>query len=190
MNSRTRTENTIIGKPMKKHLTILQDIIYSGRQIKKGRGNIMKKLCAAVMTVFLVVSFAYAQAQFGTAEEAKALMGKAVTYLKANGQDKAFEAFNNKKGNFVNKDLYIFVLDLNGKILSHGANEKLIGRDMMATKDKNGQLFIKKMVDLAKAKGKGEVEYYWDNPVTKKVALKVSILEKVGGVIVACGYYK
>jgi len=150
----------------------------------------MKKLCAAVMTVFLVVSFAYAQVQFGTAEEAKTLMEKAVTYLKANGKDKAFEAFNNKKGDFVNKDLYIFVLDLNGKILSHGANEKLIGRDMMATKDKNGQLFIKKMVDLANAEGKGEVEYYWDNPVTKQVALKVSILEKVGDVIVACGYYK
>lgn len=150
----------------------------------------MKKVYALVLTVFLVVSFAYAQGQFGTAEEAKALMNKAVTYLKANGKDKAFEAFNNKKGAFVNKDLYIFVLDLNGKILSHGANEKLIGKDMMETKDKNGQLFVKKMIDLAKTKGKGEVEYYWDNPVTKQVALKVSIFEKVGDVIVACGYYK
>lgn len=150
----------------------------------------MKKVCTVIMIVFFVVSFAYAQGQLGTADEAKTLMEKAVTYLKANGKDKAFEAFNNKKGDFVNKDLYIFVLDLNGKILSHGANEKLIGRDMMATKDKNGQLFIKKMVDLANAEGKGEVEYYWDNPVTKQVALKVSILEKVGDVIVACGYYK
>ena len=61
---------------------------------------------------------------------------------------------------------------------------------MMATKDKNGQLFIKKMVDLANAEGKGEVEYYWDHPVTKQVAPKVSILEKVGDLIVACGYYK
>jgi signal transduction histidine kinase len=150
----------------------------------------MKKTWAVILTVFLVVSLAYAQGQFGTAEEAKALMEKAVTYLKVNGKDKAFEAFNNKKGDFVNKDLYIFILDLNGKILSHGANEKLIGRDMMATKDKTGQLFIKKMVDLANEKGKGEVEYYWDNPVTKQVALKVSILEKVDDVIVACGYYK
>jgi signal transduction histidine kinase len=153
-------------------------------------GSIMKKACTVILIVFLVVSFAYAQGQFGTAEEAKTLMNKAVTYLKDNGKDKAFEAFNNKKGDFVNKDLYIFVLDLNGKILSHGANEKLIGRDMMATKDKSGQLFIKKMVDLANAEGKGEVEYYWDNPVTKQVAPKVSILEKVGDVIVACGYYK
>jgi signal transduction histidine kinase len=150
----------------------------------------MKKACAAILIVFLVVSFAYAQGQFGTADEAKTLMNKAVTYLKANGKDKAFAAFNDKKGAFVNKDLYIFVLDLNGKVISHGANEKLIGRDMMATPDKNGQLFIKKMVDLANTKGKGEVEYYWDNPVTKQVALKVSILEKVGDVIVACGYYK
>ncbi len=150
----------------------------------------MKRACAVILAVFLVVSFAYAQGQFGTAGEAKALMKKAVTYLKANGKDKAFEAFNNKKGDFVNKDLYIFILDLNGKVLSHGANEKLIGKDMMETKDKNGQLFIKKMVDLANAKGKGEVEYYWDHPVSKQVAAKVSILEKVGDLIVACGYYK
>jgi cytochrome c len=150
----------------------------------------MKKAFAVILTVFLFVSFAYAQAQFGTADEARALMGKAVTYLKANGKDKAFVAFNDKTGQFVNKDLYIFILDLNGKILSHGANAALIGRDMMGTKDKTGQLFIKKMVDLANAQGKGEVEYYWDNPVTKQVALKVSLLEKVGDVIVACGYYK
>ena len=65
----------------------------------------MKKACVVILTVFLVVSFAYAQGQFGTAEEATALMNKAVTYLKANGKDKAFEAFNNKKGDFVNKDL-------------------------------------------------------------------------------------
>ena len=150
----------------------------------------MKKVFAATLIVFMVVGLAYAQSQLGSADEAKVLMKKAVTYLKANGKDKAFAAFNDKKGEFVNKDLYIFVLDLNGKILSHGANAALIGKDMMGTKDKTGQLFIKKMVDLANAKGKGEVEYYWDNPVTKKLALKVSILEKVGDVIVACGYYK
>lgn len=150
----------------------------------------MKKVCAVILTVFLAVSVAYAQGQLGTADEAKVLMEKAVAFLKANGKDKAFEAFNNKKGEFVNKDLYIFILDLNGKILSHGANEKLIGKDLMGIKDKNGQLFIQKMVDLAKAAGKGEVEYYWDNPVTKQVAAKVSLLEKVDDVIVACGYYK
>ena len=61
----------------------------------------MRKACAAILIVFLVVSFAYAQ-QFGTAAEANALMKKAVAYLKANGKDKAFEAFNNKKGDFVN----------------------------------------------------------------------------------------
>ncbi len=149
-----------------------------------------KAFAAALIVVVLIAGLAFAQAQLGTADEANALLAKAVAYLKANGKDKAFAAFNDKKGEFVNKDLYIFVLDLNGKVIAHGANEKLIGRDMMGVKDKTGDLFIKKMVDLANAQGKGEVEYYWDNPVTKKVALKVSIFEKVGDVIVACGYYK
>ena len=71
----------------------------------------------------------------GSAVEAKALLDKAVAYYKANGQPKAFAAFNDPKGAFVSKDLYIFALDMDGKILAHGANAALIGRDMMGAKD-------------------------------------------------------
>ncbi len=149
----------------------------------------MKKVLAGLIILLLFCSFAYAQER-GNASEAMALLNKAVAYYKANGQAKAFAAFNDPKGQFVNKDLYIFALDMNGKILAHGANAALIGKDMMGAKDADGKLFMKEMVDVGK-KGKGSVDYKWENPKTKKVEQKSSYVEKVdNNVILGCGYYK
>ncbi len=151
----------------------------------------MKKLFAALLIVTLVVSFAYAQAARGTAAEAKALLDKAVAYYKANGEAKAFAAFNDPKGQFVNKDLYIFALDMTGKVIAHGANAGLIGKDMSKTPDADGKLFMNEMVNVAKTKGKGTVDYKWENKVTKKVEPKSSYVEKVAAnVALGCGYYK
>lgn len=149
----------------------------------------MKRLLAGIVILFMVVGLAYAQDR-GTSAEAKALLDKAVVFYKANGQEKAFAAFNDSKGQFVSKDLYIFALDMNGKILSHGANAGLIGKDMMGTKDADGKLFMKDMVETAKTKGKGTVDYKWENPKTKVVEQKSSYVEKVDGVVLGCGYYK
>jgi signal transduction histidine kinase len=149
----------------------------------------MKRLLAGIVILFMVVGLAYAQDR-GTAAEAKALLDKAVVFYKANGQDKAFAAFNDSKGQFASKDLYIFALDMNGKILSHGANAGLIGKDMMGTKDADGKLFMKEMVETTKTKGKGTVDYKWENPKTKVVEQKSSYVEKVDSVVLGCGYYK
>jgi cytochrome c len=149
----------------------------------------MKRLLAGIVILFMVVGLAYAQDR-GSSAEAKALLDKAVAFYKANGQEKAFAAFNDSKGQFVSKDLYIFALDVNGKILSHGANAGLIGKDMIGTKDADGKLFMKEMVETAKTKGKGTVDYKWENPKTKIVEQKSSYVEKVDGVVLGCGYYK
>ena len=149
----------------------------------------MKRLLAGIVILCMVVGLAYAQDR-GTSTEAKALLDKAVAFYKANGQAKAFAAFNDAKGQFVSKDLYIFALDMNGKILSHGANASLIGKDMMGAKDADGKLFMKEMVEVGKTKVKGAIDYKWENPKTKKVEQKSSYVEKVDSVILGCGYYK
>jgi cytochrome c len=149
----------------------------------------MRKVFVGIFILFLVASSAYAQDR-GTAAEAQSLLSKAVAYYKANGQGKAFAAFNDPKGNFVSKDLYIFALDMSGKIIAHGANATLIGKDMMGTKDADGKLFMKEMVDIGKTKGKGSVDYKWVSPKTKQVEQKSSYLEKVDSVVLGCGFYK
>ncbi|HUL31843.1 MAG TPA: cache domain-containing protein, partial [Thermodesulfobacteriota bacterium] len=93
----------------------------------------MKKLIAAIMGIsFLVLmteKFTFA-AEFGTAAEAEAMVKKAIQLIKAEGRDKAFAEINNPKGKFVDRDLYIFVYDMDGKCVAHGFNPKMIGKDL------------------------------------------------------------
>jgi cytochrome c len=149
----------------------------------------MKKILMGILIGILCISFANA-AEKGTAKEAKAMLDKAVAFYKANGKDKAFAAFNDTKGQFVHADLYIYVVNPSGVVISHGANAKLIGQNMSELKDPDGKKFIKEMLDGANAKGKGTMDYKWSNPVSKKIEQKSTFYEKIGDVVLVCGFYK
>jgi cytochrome c len=150
----------------------------------------MKKMLAMVLVGLLLAAGVAWAAPKGTAKEAKAMVVKAVAYYKANGQAKSFAAFDNPRGSFVDRDLYIWVSTMNGKVISHGTNPKLIGKDLYNLKDTDGKLFIREIVDTAKAKGGGTADYKWTNPVSKKVEQKSVYFEKVNDVVIVCGYYK
>ncbi|HCE07956.1 MAG TPA: histidine kinase, partial [Oxalobacteraceae bacterium] len=75
----------------------------------------------------MVISTAAFAAEQGSAAEATAMVKKAVAYLKANGKEKAFAEFSSQSGQFKDRDLYVFVQDMNGKMLAHGENGKLVG---------------------------------------------------------------
>ncbi|MBP1202092.1 signal transduction histidine kinase [Duganella sp. 1411] len=126
----------------------------------------------------------------GTAAEATAMVQRAVEYLKANGPAKAYAAFNDQAGQFKDRDLYVFVIDFNGKVQAHGANAKLIGKDLMNLKDADDKFFMKEMIDTAKTKGKGWIDYKWPNPVSKAIESKSTYFEKVDDTLVGCGVYK
>src|SRR5512136_2775992 len=144
---------------------------------------------AGFLMTLLCAGSAYAEEK-GTASEAKALLARAVSYYKANGRDKAFAAFNNPKGIFVHSDLYIYVIDPEGKILSHGADAKLIGENLLDREDAAGKKFIKAIIDDTKVNNRGAMDYKWTNPQTKKIEQKSTFFERVGNLIFICGYYK
>jgi len=122
--------------------------------------------------------------------DAIALVDSAIAFYKANGKDKAFAEINNKQGQFVKGSLYVFIWSPKGVILAHGANEKLIGKDMYPLKDSDGKPFVKEAVEIGNAKGSGWVDYKWPNPVSKKVEAKSTYVKKVDDLIFACGIYK
>lgn len=155
------------------------------------RGKDMKKILIAALFMCLVFgSFVYAATEGGTAEEAKALVDKAVALIEENGQEKAFQAFNDTKGAFVSKDLYIFVVDMSGTILAHGAKADLIGKNLMELKDPDGKLIIKDMIEMSKTNDEGWVDYKWENPATKSIGNKSTYFRKVGETLVCCGFYR
>ncbi|MBI5591262.1 MAG: cache domain-containing protein [Deltaproteobacteria bacterium] len=127
----------------------------------------------------------------GTAEDAKALVKKAVAYMKEVGKEKALVEFNDPKGKFIEKDLYVWATGLDGTNLSHPFTPALIGKNMMELKDADGKPFVKERIDIVKAKGSGTIQYRWTNPQTKKVEKKEAYFEAVPGtdLFINCGYY-
>jgi cytochrome c len=149
----------------------------------------LRRIWIALLVVLFGAGIAFAG---GTANEAKGLVEKAVTFMKSNGNEKAFKEFSDPKGKFVDRDLYIWVADINAnaKCLAHGANAKLIEKELIDFKDSDGKMFISEIVSLAKSKGNGWVDYKWTNPVSKKIEHKSVYLEKIDNLVVVCGFYK
>ena len=102
--------------------------------------------------------------------EAQKMVTKAAAYLKTQGKEKAFNEFCNTQGQFRKGELYIFVLDMKADILAHGSKRKMIGKGSFDLTDPDGKYFLKEIVEVAKSKESGWVNYKWTNPVTKSRA--------------------
>lgn len=125
-----------------------------------------------------------------SAEDAVMMVKKAVAYIKENGREKAFEQFQNPAGGFRDRELYVFVDDLKGKVLAQGANPKMVGKDTIEVRDMDGKFFVREFIELAKAHGKGWINYKWPNPVSKKMEEKATYVELLDDIVVGCGIYK
>ena len=152
------------------------------------------KLIRTLMTLLLagVVSVSAMAQDHGTKEEAKGLANAALGHIKKVGNEQAFKDFTTDKVNWTKKDLYVFVMDAKGDTLAHGANPKLVGKNMMDLKDQNGKAFMHEITDVAATKGEGWVDYDWAHPVTKKVEGKSTFVKRIPGFdgSVAVGTYR
>ena len=144
-----------------------------------------------ILSCLVFVGLNASAADRATPDQAVAMVKKAVAFMKENGNEKAFAAFNNASDpQFRDRDLYIFVYDFHGTNLAHGANAKMIGKNLLEMKDNEGKAIVKGFIEVANKSGKGWVDYKWPNPVTKAIESKSSYIEKVDGVIVGSGIYK
>jgi signal transduction histidine kinase len=153
----------------------------------------MKKLVMIGMAVLVMCGFAgngFAAAKRGTAGEAEAMVKKAIAAAKAKGNDAAFAEINNPKGQFTDRDLYVFVYDMSGKVMAHGLNLKMIGKELIDMKDADGKEFVKERVEIAKTKGSGWQDYKFTDPLTKMIEHKRAYIERHGDLIFGCGIYK
>jgi len=146
---------------------------------------------AALSLSLLTASSTALAADKGSADEAVAMVKRAVALIKSDGKEKAFAAISDpSNASFHDRDLYIYVYDLNGVALAHGNNPKMVGKPLIGLKDNEGKAMIKEMLDTAKTKGKGWVDFKWPNPVTKAVESKSGYVEKVDDMLVGSGIYK
>ena len=80
--------------------------------------------------------------------------------------------------------------DSKAVVLAHGANPKLIGKDILELKDADGKPFMKEIVTKAASAGSGWVDYKWVHPVNKEIQAKSAYFEKMDDMIISTGFYK
>ena len=147
----------------------------------------MKKAIAFLAVIgFLFVVLAHAAER----EDAKALVKRAVAYVKYQGKQKALAEISMPKGMFDKGELYVFAYDLQGVMVAHPKNPALIGQNLIAVPDVEGKLFRKEIVEKAKSQGSGWVDYVYLNPETNRQEHKTTYFQKVDDINVCCGVYK
>ena len=147
---------------------------------------------ATATSLLLALTQAPAAASEGSAtkEDALATVKKGVAFIKSNGKDKGYAEVSNKQGQFIKGDLYLVVYGLDGTVRAHGANEKMVGKNLIELKDVDGKAFVKERVDLAQSKGTFWQDYKFTNPTTKKIEPKQMYCEKLEDAVVCGGIYK
>lgn len=147
-------------------------------------------LILSTLVCALAVPLAVQAQTKATAAEATAMVKKGVAFIKANGKEKGLAEVSNKSGQFIDRDLYLVVYGLDGVVQAHGANAKMIGKNLIDLKDIDGKEFVKERVELAKSKGTFWQDYKFTNPVSKKIEPKSMYCEKLDDAAVCGGIYK
>ena len=75
---------------------------------------------------------------------------------------------------------YFYVYNLDGVNIAHAAQPELQGKDLYDYQDSKGKYAVREAVEKAKTGG-GFLQYYWQNPLTKKEQKKIGYLEMIPG---------
>jgi methyl-accepting chemotaxis protein len=137
----------------------------------------------------LVESVALFKLQQGTAEEALDLVQRAVAHRRHLSKEAFLRDVTDATNGFLDRDMYVFVLDENGRYLAFGGNPAKVGTRVQDIAGIDGQGLLDSIIGQADYEP-GWVEYDIANPTTGKVQAKMSFVQKVDGLYVGCGVYK
>ena len=142
----------------------------------------------ALMSVAFATS-AFAQGQVGTAAEARAMLEKGVTELKANDA-MAIAKFNDTDGGFRDRDLYVYCFDMGSRRFTAHVNSAAVGTEVNSVKEKDGSPLGQKLYDAAKEGTITTVNYNFPKPGETDPVAKQAYVTRAGSQGCGVGYYK
>jgi signal transduction histidine kinase len=150
----------------------------------------MRRLASLIIGFALLFGSVAMADERGSADQAKALALKAAALFDSRG-DTALDAFNADKASFVDRDLYITVVDMQGFVrASSGPSAALIGKNTMDAEDPDGKKFVQEFFKTTAGEShEGWLTYKYIDPITKKIAQKKTFVRRAGGYIITCGSY-
>jgi signal transduction histidine kinase len=149
----------------------------------------MTLACALAALALLCGAASGGAQQLGSAQQARAMLERAVVALKTD-KAAALGEFNDKTNKkFHDQDLYVFCFDAaDGKLDAH-PNPALMGTNVRALSFK-GDPFGQRLFDAAKEGSVTTVDYNFPKPGTTEPVAKQSFVTRVGDEDCGVGYYK
>jgi len=149
-------------------------------------------LVLSVILIFGTSALPVGAAEFGTREEAAAMVRRVQEKFKKEGPDATFRAINNRAPGFADRDLYPFVTEVaTGLCVANGVTPAVTGKILIDLKDQDGRFIIQEFIKIATATpGRGWIDYRWLNPVTKTIEDKTALIERMGTYYVGVGVYR
>jgi signal transduction histidine kinase len=140
-----------------------------------------------VAAVSIAASGAAWAAEYGTAQEARTMLDKAIAEVKLDKQA-ALQKFARGEAGFKDRDLYPFCGGPDGKFTAHPT---LTGQSLKDLQDKAGKPLGEEIYKVAEAGKVGEVNYMWPRPGGDATPVqKITYVTKVDDQVCAVGYYK
>ena len=125
----------------------------------------------------------------GTADEAYALVKKAVSLYKDNGKSALAKITADKDKIFADRDMYAFAFDRRGQYLAFAGNAEKLKVNLMHVSGLDGRKLVQDAFEVSPAGG--WVDYTIVNPISKKLETKTSYIELVAdNLVIGCGVYK
>ena len=123
----------------------------------------------------------------GTALEAQAMAARAIAAYEMEG-DAAFVAMTAPRKDFVDRDLYVFVVGPDDIVVAQGVDASRVGTDVTTLVDASGFAYGQAIVETATPEG-AWLSYKREDPLTGVVEEKMSWLRLHDGYVFGCGIY-
>lgn len=117
------------------------------------------------------------------------LVGRAIDLVEQRGAEAAFRRIMERGGGFVRGDLYVFVLDAEGRIVANGGAPESVGTNALEARDQNGRYFVREILRRAYSVGDGWIRYRWYSPCNGKWLGKQVYFKRSGRYVVCAGFY-
>jgi signal transduction histidine kinase len=141
----------------------------------------MKKLLvtAAVSAILFFTTNAVAGA-LATKDECVMKCHEAAALINSKGAEVAIKIIGDPTGPFVWKDSYVFLMNLDGKMLAHPIQPELTKHKhvLLITDPIDKALFVH-FVNLARKVGHGWIEYMWPKPCKTTPSKKITYIYRV-----------
>lgn len=148
-------------------------------------------IASAILALLVASGTAGAVSEFGSRDEAVAMVHRAQEMFKKLGPEGTFQAVKRKAPGTIDRDLYVYILDMNGIVMANGAIATMTtGTNLYNARDQNGKYFVREKLDICRASQHGWVDFRFLNPATQTIEDKSSYIERMGDYCVAVGIYR